>query len=331
MATNRNKLLVFVLTALVALSFLAVCPPAMAAKKAKKIVLCQKSVTINKGESYLLWIAKVTPASIPIVPEKAKWKSSNKKVARVNAGGLVTAVKKGSATITCTYRGASATCKVKVILNVPLTGYTLDKTSLQLDEGKTATITPGGFEPANTTSKKTAVWRSSDAQIARVSAAGVVTGAAPGSANITCSIDGIERVCAVLVGDKERRFAYEVYRLVNVERRARGLAELSVYEPMMGWAKIRSRELVVRYDHIRPNGTACLTLIPYYLSVTCAENIAKGTNKLTTPADAMTAWMNSSGHRESILDPQFRVIGVGYYNVGNTHYWVQLFSAAPPK
>lgn len=41
------------------------------------------------------------------------------------------------------------------------------------------------------------------------------------------------------------------------------------------------------------------------------ENIAAG---YSSPASVMSGWMNSSGHRANILNPNFREMGVGYYN-----------------
>jgi len=40
----------------------------------------------------------------------------------------------------------------------------------------------------------------------------------------------------------------------------------------------------------------------------------------------MTSWMNSEGHRNNILNPNFTHIGVGYMLKNNTAYWVQLFA-----
>lgn len=53
------------------------------------------------------------------------------------------------------------------------------------------------------------------------------------------------------------------------------------------------------------------------------ENIAAG---FSTPASVMQGWMDSQGHRENILNPHYREIGVGYYAGGPwSHYWVQDF------
>lgn len=56
------------------------------------------------------------------------------------------------------------------------------------------------------------------------------------------------------------------------------------------------------------------------------ENIAAG---YSTPEDVMAGWMSSSGHRQNILDPDFREIGVGYYQGSGEYgvYWVQNLGA----
>ena len=66
---------------------------------------------------------------------KAKWSSSDSKVATVN-NGAVTALKKGTVTIKATSsNGAKLTCKVKVT-----TSPTLSKSSLSVKKGKTASV-----------------------------------------------------------------------------------------------------------------------------------------------------------------------------------------------
>lgn len=58
-----------------------------------------------------------------------------------------------------------------------------------------------------------------------------------------------------------------------------------------------------------------------------AENIAAG---YSTPEQVMNGWMNSSGHRANILNPNLREIGVGYAYVSDSsydRYWVQNFGS----
>lgn len=49
------------------------------------------------------------------------------------------------------------------------------------------------------------------------------------------------------------------------------------------------------------------------------ENIALGQ---TTPQQAVDSWMNSSGHRANILNPDFKRQGIGFYN----YRWVNVFT-----
>ena len=74
--------------------------------------------------------------TLSVISGKAKsWKSSNKKVCTVK-GGKVTALKKGTATITATLTsGQKLTCKVKV-----KTSPKLSKKSIKVKKGKTKTI-----------------------------------------------------------------------------------------------------------------------------------------------------------------------------------------------
>ena len=112
-----------------------------------------------------------------------------------------------------------------------------------------------------------------------------------------------------------------VVELVNQERAKQGLSPLSTMTNLTAAANIRAPELVVLFDHNRPDGTQCFTALReanvtgYF---TAGENIAAG---YSTPEAVVNGWMNSSGHRANILNSSFTHIGVGYYN----GYWVQMF------
>lgn len=64
----------------------------------------------------------------------------------------------------------------------------------------------------------------------------------------------------------------------------------------------------------------------WYSYNAAGENIAAGYG---TPEEVMAGWMRSEGHRENILDPNFREIGVGYYQGAGDYgvYWVQNLGA----
>lgn len=81
------------------------------ARKATAITLNKKKATIKKG-SWILLSPKLKPSNST---DTVKWKSSNKKVAAVDAYGFVTGKKKGKATITATTKsGKKVKCRITV-------------------------------------------------------------------------------------------------------------------------------------------------------------------------------------------------------------------------
>ena len=120
-------------------------------------------------------------------------------------------------------------------------------------------------------------------------------------------------------------FAAQVVRLVNEERRKAGLSELAVDVNVQSAANVRAKEIVSSFSHTRPDGRSFSTALRE-AGVSfrgSGENIAWGQR---TPEAVVQAWMNSAGHRANILNASYTTIGVGYYVVNNTPYWVQLFT-----
>ncbi|MDR2736274.1 MAG: CAP domain-containing protein [Gracilibacteraceae bacterium] len=120
----------------------------------------------------------------------------------------------------------------------------------------------------------------------------------------------------------------EVVRLVNVERSQMGLAPVTEDETLSMAAQIRANEILELFDHTRPNGQSCFSLLTEYKIrySACAENIAKGYD---SPEKVMKGWMDSDDHKTNILG-SFTKIGVGVdewrSSNGVTYYvWTQFF------
>ena len=113
-------------------------------------------------------------------------------------------------------------------------------------------------------------------------------------------------------------YARDVLARVNSERAAAGLAPLALDAELTNAAMLRAGETSVLFSHSRPNGTPCFDVS----DKAYGENIAMG---YRTPAAVMGGWMNSQGHRDNILDSDYRSIGIGCVSVGGSYYWVQLF------
>ena len=121
-----------------------------------------------------------------------------------------------------------------------------------------------------------------------------------------------------VTGTKDYNKAQEVLTLVNNVRKEQNKSELKMDEELMEAAMNRAMEISILFSHTRPNGTSCYTAC----SKMGAENIAAGSS---TAEGTMEQWMNSTGHKENILNNSFQTIGIGCFKVGSVHYWVQCF------
>ena len=95
-------------------------------------------------------------------------------------------------------------------------------------------------------------------------------------------------------------------------------------------AKIRAKEIVINFEHERPDGSAIQPLYENYTGYHYfGENIAFS---YFTGWDVTEAWKESSlpydgqGHRRGMLDPLINCVGIaGYIEPGGCPFWVQAF------
>ena len=126
------------------------------------------------------------------------------------------------------------------------------------------------------------------------------------------------------------KMAKEVIRLTNIERRKYGLTELKYHAKLQQAAMTRAKELEIKYSHERPDGRDSGTAaFEAGVGNPGGENIGAGFTKLEA---VVKAWMDSDGHRTTMLQSHYTHIGVGYYKGKNgTGYWVQEFSSGPDE
>ena len=168
-----------------------------------EVTLNKTSITLEAGDKETL-VATINPNNTT-QSKNIAWDSDNDIVAIVSPEGVVTAVSPGEATIEAkTSNGKTATCKVVVTAQqeIPITGVTLDKTQIQLEEGTTEKIT-ATIEPNNTTQDKRISWYTQNPEVATV-VDGIVTAKGEGSTIITASTtNGKTAICIVTVVAKE--------------------------------------------------------------------------------------------------------------------------------
>ena len=168
------------------------------------ITLSQTSLSIKKGDFRTI-TASITPTNTTD-DKTITWTSSNTNIATVS-NGRITGVNPGTAKITAkTTNGKTATCTVTVTeTEVPVTGISLNKTSLSLVEGNSEILT-ANITPSNATNKSI-TWTSSNTGIATVSN-GKVNAVKAGTATITVkSNNGKTATCTVTVTAKNTEVA----------------------------------------------------------------------------------------------------------------------------
>lgn len=151
------------------------------------VTLNKDKATLNRGETVRLE-ATINPEDAS--DRSVTWESDNPKVASVDGNGLVTALKKGTATITASAGGKSASFVVTVM--VPITSFELKEgqDNALIVKNKTlelvTMIKPGADE---TTDNTMVTWESSNEEVATVDENGVVTGLKEGTAVITGTLE----------------------------------------------------------------------------------------------------------------------------------------------
>ena len=163
---------------------------------ATAVTLNTTELTISKGASATLFLT-VTPEDFT---DAVSWKSSNTSVATISDAGVVKAVDVGTATIKVVVGGKSASCKVTV--QQPVTGITLNRTSLTLEALATYQLTATA-NPSTAVDRRIS-WSSSAPEVASVDENGLVTAHKKGSATITASAmdgSGVTKTCAVTVSN----------------------------------------------------------------------------------------------------------------------------------
>lgn len=151
------------------------------------IKLDRISMSLKKDET-----AKLTAALLPEGSTGTiEWKSSNDTVASVGQDGTVTAKNSGTAKITATVNGISASCDVTV--TNPLTGIeiTAPDGRHNLDKGQTLQLSVVPI-PEDADGEIQAAWTSTNPDAATVSENGLVTAVADGKTTITAEAGGFK-------------------------------------------------------------------------------------------------------------------------------------------
>lgn len=121
-----------------------------------------------------------------------------------------------------------------------------------------------------------------------------------------------------VTGLGEAQMESSITCLINDERTSYGLQPVTTNSDLHQAAMSHSNEMIDEsyFEHTSPAGLTFMDRIEStgYMqgarTWTVGENLVWGTGPLSTPQALVTAWMNSPPHRENLLRPTFRELGV---------------------
>ncbi len=229
----------------------------------------ENTVTLNKKKLtlYTCQTSKLTAKASSAV----SWRSSDKSVVAVSKKGKLTPKKAGSATITATANGASASCKV-----------TVKEPSLDLEAERTIYIKSPVNLHKEVLPEDNIDWKSSNKKIATVNSKGRVTPKKAGTVTITASCHEIKKSCKITVkkpyvkisSEKIALFAETSYTLDSSARPASKLTFRSS-NPKVAKVSRKGKITGVR------SGTATITASVPGANVSCEVTVLKNDCKLS--------------------------------------------------
>jgi serine/threonine-protein kinase len=156
------------------------------------------SPTLSVGQDVRLQATPLDAAGTALANRAATWSTSDESVAAVSAAGLVTGGRAGSAEITVTIGGRSATAAVRVTA-IPVASVRITPSSRSIQSGETLRLTAVTLSADGAELPGRAISWSTSSDIFLVSSAGVVTGVAAGTATVTATSESRTATATITV------------------------------------------------------------------------------------------------------------------------------------
>ncbi len=266
-----------------------------------------KKVTVKIGTP-----KKLNPKVLPdtAVNKNIIFTSSDEKIAKVSADGVVTGVKKGTAKITATTYNSLYSATIKVTVVKPVKSVKLNKTSVSIAVGKTTLLTP--TVSPKSADNKDVKWKSSDNDVVTVKN-GKITAKAPGYAVVTCTtIDGGKTAeCTVFVNQPVKSVKLNKTKaIMDIDDKITLKATIKPSDASnkaVKWSSSNKKVLKVTSKGVlKPvsTGTATVTVttIDGSLKATCKVTVVKRVKSVTLPK-TLTVYLGEADTLKAVLNP----------------------------
>lgn len=154
------------------------------------VSITPNAATIVAGSTQQLSAMVLDAKGNALAKRPVSWSIDPLTVAAVTAGGVVTAIAPGSATVTATSAGRSGTASITV-LPVPVASVVVSPATAEVLIGATQQLAVELRDAnGNVLTDRVVAWTSSSAEVASVGASGLVTAVASGVATISATSEG---------------------------------------------------------------------------------------------------------------------------------------------
>jgi len=154
------------------------------------VAVLPATASLTIGGTVALHAATYDAASQEITGRSIVWASDAPQVASVDASGTVTAVAAGTAHVSATSEGRSASATITVTV-IPVASVTVAPTSAALTVGQPVSLSAVTTDAnGNVLSGRAITWASANSGIAKVSSLGLVTAAGAGTTTVTATSEG---------------------------------------------------------------------------------------------------------------------------------------------
>lgn len=177
-------------TALFTVALLAGCDSAAKPVPVATVSLTPSAATLIAGSTQQLSATALDDKGNTLANRPVTWSVDKLTVAAVTAGGVVTAIAPGSATVTATSGGRSGAASITV-LPVPVASVVVSPPTAEVLVGAAQQLAVELRDASgNVLADRVVVWTSSRTEVASVGASGLVTAVAPGVATISATSEG---------------------------------------------------------------------------------------------------------------------------------------------
>ncbi|HYW10072.1 MAG TPA: Ig-like domain-containing protein, partial [Longimicrobium sp.] len=167
-----------------------------------RVTIQPDSLSMRPGGSGDLAAVAYDARGVVVTGRAVAWTSSNAAIATVSTTGTVGGVAEGSARITATVDGVTATAAVRILAPAPLAvvRVRVEPDSAVLNVGARIDLNAVALDArGNTLTGRAVTWVSSNTAVAAVSASGAVTALAEGMVQLTATVDGVSGSARVRV------------------------------------------------------------------------------------------------------------------------------------